>query len=66
VGNGDTLDTAAIQKAIDTCADSKDGGVVLFNEDGQYLTAQVVVKDNVRLRIPKTATILAGTKVSVR
>lgn len=37
--------------------------MVTFGEDKQYLSAQVIVKDGVRLRLPKTTTLLAGSKV---
>ena len=40
VGFGKTLNTAAIQKAIDDCA-SKNGGTVLL-EDGTYMTGSIV------------------------
>ncbi len=34
-----------------------------FDEDKQYLSGHFRVKDGVRLRLPKSATILAGSKV---
>lgn len=64
VGDGDTYDTAAIQAAIDSCAQHPEGGVVTFEENGRYLSAQLIVKHGVRLRLPKTATLLAGLKVN--
>lgn len=63
IGDGTAYDTATIQAAIDACTKNKDGGVVIFDEEKQYLTGQVVLKDGVRLRLPKSATILAGSKV---
>ncbi|BDA42853.1 probable polygalacturonase [Coccomyxa sp. Obi] len=62
IGDGNAYDTGAIQAAIDACTKNKDGGVVTFDEDKQYLTGQIIVKDGVKLRLPKSATILAGSK----
>ena len=62
-GDGETYDTAAIQAAIDECAQHPEGGVVTFEENARYLSAQIKVKNGVRLRIPKTVTLLAGLKV---
>lgn len=64
MGDGDTYDTAAIQAAIDDCAKHPEGGVVIFEENGRYHSAQIVVKNGVRLRLPKTTTLLAGIKVA--
>jgi polygalacturonase len=66
VGDGNAIDTVAIQAAIDSCAKNINGGVVVFGENAQYLTAQVIVKDGVMLRVPKGTTILAGTKVRLK
>jgi polygalacturonase len=51
VNDGNTLNTAAIQQAIDACA-AKGGGVVTFKK-GVYLTGSVFVKSGVQLRIDK-------------
>ena len=64
VGDGETYDTAAIQAAVDECAQHPEGGVVTFEENTRYLSAQVVMKSGVRLRIPKSTTLLAGLKVA--
>ena len=64
MGDGDTYDTAAIQAAIDDCAKHSEGGVVIFEENGRYHSAQIVVKNGVQLRLPKTTTLLAGIKVA--
>lgn len=66
MGDGVTYETAAIQAAIDECAQHPEGGVVTFEENSRYLSAQIKVKNGVRLRIPKTATLLAGLKVLLR
>lgn len=63
VGDGVAYDTAPIQAAIDTCARNQQGGVVVFEEDKQYLSAQLVVSSGVRLRLPKSTSLLAGPQV---
>ncbi len=55
VADGKTLDTEAIQKAIDECADNG-GGTVNFPA-GNYLTGTIIMKDNVVLHL------LAGSKI---
>ena len=64
MGDGETYDTAAIQAAIEECAGHPEGGVVTFEENSRYLSSQIKIKDGVRLRLPKTTTLLAGLKVS--
>jgi polygalacturonase len=56
--DGSTKDTAAIQKAIDTCA-SKDGGIVQLTA-GTYLSAPIVLKSNITLQVDKAATLLGS------
>jgi len=58
VGNGTTLDTAAIQKAIDACSSSGGGTVCL--SPGVYLSGTVFLKDNVRLFLEPNA-VLRGS-----
>ena len=58
VGDGKTLNTAAIQKAIDDCA-SKNGGTVLL-EDGTYMTGSIVFRSNVNLHIEQNAVLLGS------
>lgn len=60
-GDGKTLNTHAIQKAIDDCA-KKGGGIVIFNP-GEYLTGSVFVKKGVNLRIDKGVTILGSQDI---
>jgi hypothetical protein len=57
-GDGKTLDTAAMQKAIDTCASS--GGGTVYVAPGRYLSGTLLLKDNITLWIDSGATI-AGT-----
>ena len=58
VGDGKTLNTAAIQKAIDDCG-SKNGGTVLL-EDGTYMTGSIVLRSNVNLHIEQNAVLLGS------
>ncbi|MFD1611326.1 glycoside hydrolase family 28 protein [Sphingomonas tabacisoli] len=61
VGDGKTLATASIQRAIDACA-SRGGGVVLL-AGGTFLSGTLVLKDNVTLRIAPGATLLASSRI---
>jgi hypothetical protein len=56
VGDGQTLDTAAINKAIDACA-AAGGGQVLF-PPGKYLTGTIHLKSGITLLIPPAAQIV--------
>ncbi len=58
-GNGKKLDSPAIQKAIDAC--SKAGGGTVLIPAGTYLSATVVLKDNVTLHLEKDALLLGTT-----
>ena len=58
-GDGTTKDTAAIQKAIDACAE-KGGGTVTLPA-GNYLSAPIVLKSNITLHLDKGATLLGST-----
>jgi polygalacturonase len=53
-----TINTKAIQKAIDDCA-ANGGGIVVFNP-GTYVTGSLFVKSNVQLRIDKTVLLLGS------
>lgn len=57
-GDGHTKDTAAIQKAIDSCS-VPDGGTVHFAA-GTYLSAPLDWKSHVRLQLDKGATLLGS------
>ncbi|MBN2137685.1 MAG: right-handed parallel beta-helix repeat-containing protein [Sedimentisphaerales bacterium] len=59
VADGNTLDTSAIQKAIDQCAAVGGGRVIL--PPGKYLSGTVCLKSNVTLFIEAGATLI-GTK----
>lgn len=58
-GDGASKDTAAIQKAIDACA-QKGGGTVALPA-GNYLSAPIVLKSNITLHLDKGATLLGST-----
>jgi polygalacturonase len=62
VGDGSTLCTEAIQKAIDACA-SNGGGTVTF-KTGIYLTGSIFLKSNVILDIPKGVQISGSEDIS--
>jgi len=59
VGDGTTLNTAAIQKAIDGCSSA--GGGTIFFPAGQYLTGTIRIKSNVTLRLDEKAALLGST-----
>ena len=58
-GDGATKDTAAIQKAIDACAQKGKGTVTL--PEGNYLSAPIVLKSNITLHLDKGAMLLGST-----
>lgn len=58
VGDGETLDTAALQAAIDECAGT--GGVTVV-EPGTYLTGTIFIKSRMTFRIQDGARILGST-----
>ncbi len=60
VGDGKTMDTAAIQKAIDAAA--TDGGTVTFPA-GVYLTGSLFVKSGVTLRIDSGVTLTGSQHI---
>lgn len=55
IGDGETNDQLAIQKAIDACKET--GGTVLFQK-GNFLTGQLVLGSDMTLEIDSTATVL--------
>ena len=57
-GDGKTPDTAALQKAIDTCASS--GGGTVYVAPGRYLSGTLLLKDNITLWIDSGATIVGS------
>ena len=61
VGDGKTLNTISIQKAIDACH-SSGGGKVIFPA-GVYLSGTIEIKDNVILHLKKDARLLGSTDI---
>ncbi|ADW68274.1 glycoside hydrolase family 28 protein [Granulicella tundricola] len=59
-GDGSTMDTAAIQKAIDAAA--KSHGTVVF-APGTYLSGSIFVKSGVTLQLDKGVTILGSQRI---
>jgi hypothetical protein len=62
VGDGTTINTAAIQKAIDACT-AAGGGVVLVDQ-GDYVTGTIDLKSGVMLEIAKGARLLGSTNIA--
>ena len=59
-GDGVTLDTVAVQRAIDMC--TADGGGVVLMPAGRFLIGSVELKSNVTLRVTAGATLLGSAK----
>ena len=62
IGDGLTLNTTAIQKAIDDCS-SSGGGKVIFPA-GKFLSGTIVLKNNTILHLNKDAVLLGSTNVN--
>lgn len=61
VGDGQTLNTRAIQTAIDEC--SKSGGGKVTFPAGRFLSGTIMLKDNVTLHLQQNAVLLGSTHV---
>jgi polygalacturonase len=61
-GDGKTLDTAAINRAIDVCH-AKGGGTVYLS-GGTFLSGTVMLKSNVTFYLEAGATLLGSTRLS--
>jgi polygalacturonase len=59
-GDGKTLDTAAIQKAIDACALAKDGTVLI--PAGDFLSGTLELKSNVTLHLSAGGKLLGSPR----
>ena len=59
-GDGTTLNTAAIQKAIDTAA--KDGSTITL-KPGTYLTGSLFLKSGVTLDVPEGVTLIGSERL---
>ncbi len=62
VGDGATLNTQAIQRAIDECAAAEGGTVVI--PPGQFVTGTLYLKSGVHLRVDHAATVLGSTDIA--
>ncbi len=60
IADGKTLNTKAIQSAIDACADAG-GGKVVFTS-GKYLSGTILLKSNVELHFEHNSTLLGSTQ----
>ena len=60
-GDGVTMNTSALQQAIDACAESGGGEVVV--PPGRFLTGTIYLRSHVELVIQRGATILGSTNV---
>ena len=58
VGDGSTLNTKSIQKAIDECAESGGGRVLV--SDGTYMIGTIILRDNVELHIAADGKLLCS------
>jgi polygalacturonase len=61
-GNGTTLNTEAIQNAIDACYKTGGGKVVV--PSGVFLTGTIALNDNITLHLNKGAILLGSTDVN--
>ncbi|MGB7189666.1 MAG: glycosyl hydrolase family 28-related protein, partial [Acidobacteriaceae bacterium] len=59
-GDGATLDTAALQAAIDSC--NRDGGGTVLVPAGTFLIGTTEIKSNVTLHLAASATLLGSGK----
>jgi len=62
IGDGATVNTAAIQKAIDDCSASG-GGTIQFPA-GSYVTGTIQLKNNVTLQLDENAVLLGSTNAA--
>ncbi len=62
VGDGATLDTKAVQKAIDKCS-TAGGGTVLITS-GNFVVGTIYLKSDVTLRVEAGAAILGSTNIA--
>lgn len=61
-GDGVTLDTGAIQAAIEAC--TLMGGGTVYLPPGTYLTGTITLKDNVTLHVGPSARLLGSTSLA--
>ena len=61
VGDGETVDTAAIQRAIDACAEA--GGGTVYLRRGTFLSGTILLKGNVTLYLESGVTLLGSRDI---
>ena len=59
-GDSSTINTVAIQKAINACFDAGGGKVVV--PVGQFITGTIIMKDNVELNIMRNGSLIGSTE----
>jgi len=62
VSDAKTVNTKAIQAAIDACTNNG-GGTVLLSGGGKFMTGTIFLKSNVTLRIDNGTTLLGSNKI---
>jgi hypothetical protein len=62
-GDGHTLDTRAVQAAIDAC-NAGGGGLVYFPSGGTFLIGTIYLKNHVTLYVDENARLLGSTDIS--
>ena len=62
VGDGQTSDTAAFQKALDACKAA--GGGTVFVTNGSYLIGSIVLGDNTTLKLNTNANLTGSSEVA--
>lgn len=62
VGNGETLDTPAIQNAIEAC--SQAGGGTVYVPSGKYVTGSIFLKSNITLYLDAGAILLGSQEMT--
>lgn len=63
LNDGQTLNTKAIQKAIDQCSE-EGGGKVVIDGGGVYVTGTIYLKSNVTLYIDNGTTLLGSSNIN--
>ncbi len=61
-GDGETLNTEAIQRALDACFSAGGGRVII--SDGVYMTGTIIIKSNVELHIEANGMLLGSADLS--
>lgn len=63
VGDGKTLDTVAIQNALDACGAKEDGGIIEFEGGKTYLSGSLQIGSKITLKLPKKSVLKASSQV---